>query len=149
MQRSVQQGRVCFALDESAIVQIRSEKQRVRIRRMLTDVQDHLQKEYADRITLQEAADREGISTWYLSKLFRKYYGIGFCDMISLIRIGHAMELLAGTDRKLQDIGAETGYDDIGQFVRIFRKITGLTPRQYRDQHRRRCGNDLSGNGNG
>jgi len=145
MQRSVQQGKVFFALDESAVAQIRSEKQRVRIRRILTDVQDYLQTEYPVRITLQDAAGREGISTWYLSKLFRKYYGIGFCDMISLIRIGHAMELLVLTDRRLQDIGAETGYDDIGQFVRIFRRRTGLTPRQYRDQNKRRYRNDLSG----
>jgi two-component system response regulator YesN len=74
------------------------------------------------------------ISVSYLSKLFKEQEEINFIDYLMEIRMNKAKDLLAQTDEKVRDIAEFIGYANVNSFVRIFKKVTGLTPTEYRER---------------
>ena len=79
--------------------------------------------------TLGEAFD---LSPSYLSKIFKDENEISIPDYISKIRINNAKELLKNTDMTIQKIAEETGFLSSSVFIRVFKKIEGITPGSYR-----------------
>jgi YesN/AraC family two-component response regulator len=63
--------------------------------------------------------------------------GISLWDYLNRFRNQKAKELLLLTDVSITEIAAEVGYDDVGYFSRVFREITGCSPRDYRQQARK------------
>ncbi|SHE09728.1 Arabinose operon regulatory protein [Chlamydia abortus] len=68
----------------------------------------------------------------YISQMFKDKLGINFLDYLSAVRIGHAEKLLTETDKPIQEIGAMVGYTNARSFLRVFKKVTGVTPGEYR-----------------
>lgn len=68
----------------------------------------------------------------YLSHLFKEKTGQKFVDYLNSVRIEKAKELLRSSDRKMYQIAKSVGYDNVKYFFRIFKKIEGVTPEQYR-----------------
>jgi YesN/AraC family two-component response regulator len=60
--------------------------------------------------------------------------GISLWDYLNRLRNQKAKELLLLTDENITEIAAEVGYEDVGYFSRVFREITGCSPRAYRQQ---------------
>ncbi len=83
-------------------------------------------------LSLQSLATRLSVSGSYLSSLFRKETGQTLTDFISQRRIHHAMYLLETTHLQVQTIAQHCGFLDVHYFTKVFKKITGTTPRQYR-----------------
>ena len=73
------------------------------------------------------------ISPYYFSKLFKEEAGENFIDYLTGLRIARARELLADPARTVKDISRMVGYADPNYFSRIFKKQTGMTPREYRE----------------
>ena len=94
----------------------------------------YMKEHYAENIELQTLADELYVSTWHLSKLFKKETGSNFVDLLNEIRIGEASRLLLESNYKVYEIAEMVGYSDIAYFSRIFKKFTSLTPSQYRNQ---------------
>ena len=89
---------------------------------------DHLTEELtSEKICRALSLSRTGL--YYLS---RQTYGCGINEQITRLRIQKAMELLASTRLPNSEIGRLTGFQDYNYFYRVFRRQTGLTPRQYR-----------------
>ena len=74
------------------------------------------------------------ISTSYLSRIFKADMGVGVVDYIHNIRISAAKELLRGTDDTLDEIALKTGFSNRWVFMRVFKKLEGMTPGEFR-QH--------------
>ena len=74
----------------------------------------------------------------YLSTLFRQRAGMKFIDYLNGVRIEKAKEMLSGSDRKMYQVSRAVGYDNPKYFFRIFKKMTGMTPEQYRSS----CGTE-------
>lgn len=84
-------------------------------------------------ITLKDVANEVLLSQNYLSELFKKEVGDGFYDFLSSYRIKKAKELLLTTNLKIYEIGQKVGYNDSITFGRAFKKITGTTPNNFRN----------------
>ena len=69
--------------------------------------------------------------------LFKDVTGQSFVAYLNNFRVARAQELLAFTDQAISEISLETGFCNQSYFGVIFRRITGITPLQYRINHRR------------
>ena len=85
-----------------------------------------------DPHTLQHFEDRFGISRYRLCREYRSVYGVSPISDLNITRIEHAKKLLSETSLSVQEIGNRTGFYDINNFIRIFKKNTGLTPGKFR-----------------
>ena len=72
---------------------------------------------------------------FFASRLFKEEVGKGFSELVNEIRVRHAMHLLTETSEPIQSIAQQVGYNNWSTFLRAFRKIAGVTPLQYRQNH--------------
>lgn len=87
-------------------------------------------------MSLDMCAEYAGTSHYALSKAFKQYAGKNFIDYLTELRMEKAKDLIAGTALKMCDIAEMVGYQN-GYFNRIFKKMEGITPKQYRDISRK------------
>ncbi len=85
-------------------------------------------------ISLDKVAEKAYISSCYLSRLFKKEFGMGFSEYISKRKIILAQQLLRFSDLQINTIALELAYNDANYFCRLFKKETGLSPSEYRRQ---------------
>lgn len=107
-----------------------------RSKRVVRQVETYLLERYEEDISLQSTADRFGISPSFLSRIFKEATGRSFSDYLLEIRMNKAMEWLAYTDWPLQHISDRLTYSTVQNFSRIFKKMTGAPPGEYRRQRR-------------
>lgn len=102
-----------------------------RMERILNYIQDH----FADKISLQDIANRENLSTSYLSHFFKKNLHKSFQTYLNELRFEHAVFLLRNTNMKIIDICIESGFSDSKYLNKIFAQVYGTTPRAFRQQY--------------
>lgn len=85
-------------------------------------------------ISAADVADHVGLSRSYFSLHFKRSVGVSFLDFIDKRRLEQAQTLLASSEWRLQDIAEHVGIPDSKYFSKWFRKETGLTPTEYRQQ---------------
>ncbi|MFK7691196.1 helix-turn-helix domain-containing protein [Paenibacillus sp. HJGM_3] len=95
-----------------------------------------IEQHYGDDIYQELIADRLNISTGYLRHYFKDKTGRHMSDYLNEYRMGKAKELLADTEERIQDIAAKVGYQNANSFTRMFRRLTGVTPGEYRRDRR-------------
>ena len=83
-------------------------------------------------LSVNTLGEEFNLSPSYLSKIFKAENEISIPDYISKIRINNAKELLKNTDKTIQEIAEETGFLSSSVFIRVFKKIEGITPGAYR-----------------
>jgi len=88
---------------------------------------------YNTNLTLESVAKEVYVSTTYLSALFKQELGVNFLDYLHQYRIEHAKPLL-GQNYKLYAVARMVGYQEERYFSRTFKKWTGLTPTEFRNQ---------------
>ena len=69
----------------------------------------------------------------YLSHLFKQEQGVNLSEFIDQARINRAKKLLRETELKVRDVSEQIGYNSAHSFSRFFKKMTGMTPKEYRD----------------
>ncbi|MFM9330003.1 helix-turn-helix domain-containing protein [Paenibacillus mesotrionivorans] len=85
-------------------------------------------------LSLNMLADEFHVSVSHLSKLFKEQTESNFIDYLMNLRMIQARRLLVETDAKIRDIAEAVGYSNVNTFIRIFKKLTVLTPSEYREQ---------------
>lgn len=104
------------------------------------DVIDHateyLRAHIADRVTVPELAAMASLSTSHFSALFKRHVGYPVLQYQTMLRMSRARELLDTTSATVAAIAAEGGYPDSFYFARQFKKVHGMTAREYREQHK-------------
>jgi two-component system response regulator YesN len=100
-------------------------------------VGNYLEENYAREISLDDAAAFVKISSFYLSKLFKKELGENFIDYLTGIRIRKAKEILSNPRNTVKDVCYRVGYRDPNYFSRVFKKISGMTPTEYQSKYMR------------
>lgn len=97
---------------------------------------EYLETHYADpELSLQTLCKELFISTSYLSANLKKHHERTFVEELTDLRIRKAKELLRTTALKTYEVAERTGYRDAHYFSLSFRKLTGLTPTEYRSRH--------------
>lgn len=99
----------------------------------LKSILQFINENYTSDISREGLASAVDISPNYLSTLFITYTGKKINEYINSLRIKDAARQLAETDEKIIDIALSTGFDTLATFIRNFKKETGKTPSEYRE----------------
>lgn len=99
---------------------------------LIHEALDYIAKHYGEEITLESMASHVRLSSFYFSKIFKQYTGVTFIDYLSLYRVEKAKELLKDPRWSIKEISVRVGYSDPNYFTRVFRRLEGLTPSEYR-----------------
>lgn len=86
-------------------------------------------------ISLEWIANEIGISNSYLSTMFKKEMGISFTKYILDLKINKAIILLESGNTNLKEIIMESGFNDYNYFFKLFKKNTGMTPKEYMQKY--------------
>ncbi|CAI6047445.1 Protein-glutamate methylesterase/protein-glutamine glutaminase [Paenibacillus sp. JJ-100] len=89
---------------------------------------------YAEDLSLQSVAGQINVHPSYLSRLFKQQKGENFISYLTRTRIEHAKAYLLSKELKVYEIADKVGYHNYTYFSKIFKKTTGLTPEEYREQ---------------
>lgn len=111
-----------------AVTNVKQAEENPIIKKVCTYVDENLSSD----ISLETAADFAGVSSFYLSKLFKEEKGETFINFISDKRLEKSRQLLEQTELSIKEITAEVGYNDQNYFSRIFKNKYGLSPKEYR-----------------
>jgi len=93
----------------------------------------HMEEHPGEDLSLEKVAQAVYVSPGYLSILFKKVLQKNFVTCLHEIRIRRAKELLKEHRLKVYEIAAQVGFNDEKYFSQIFKRLTGLSPNQYRD----------------
>lgn len=91
-----------------------------------------------DAASIQDFLQKSGLSYAHQCRIFKQCYGIPPLQYVTELRITRAKNLLRDTDISVSRIAQMIGFDNLGYFSRIFKKSTGLTAREYRNNSRQR-----------
>ena len=105
-----------------------------RVSLMMSKVKGYLQNNYMYDVSLDSLGDILRISPSYLSSTFKKCFGVGFLDYLTELRVQAAKDLLADPLRSTAEVASLVGYESASYFTRAFKKKTGQTPTEYRQQ---------------
>lgn len=101
---------------------------------VITRAKDYILEHQAEDLSLGQVAKAVNTSTFYFCKLFKKVTGINFTDYLSRVRIEKARNLLLNRNLRVSEIAFEVGFQSLTHFNRVFKKIIGQSPTQYRAQ---------------
>ena len=96
----------------------------------------YIEKNYQQDLSLDEIAEKIGISSFYLSRLIKQQLKQNFIDLLTEIRLRHALQLIREGDDTVKDIGKNVGYSNSNYFYKVFKKSTGMTVGDMRDYFR-------------
>lgn len=96
---------------------------------------------YGKQIRVSDVARAVGISRNYLDEIFKKEMGVSPKEFLMKYRIEKASSLLASTSNPIGLIAEEVGYSDPMTFSKVFRSRRGMSPTEYREQHRKEADN--------
>ena len=103
--------------------------------KLVTDVANYVQHHLSEAITAQDIAKFLYLSRPYLSRKFIEETGESLTNFILKAKTEEAKRLLLYTDRTTAAIGMYLGFSSQGHFARVFKKYTGISPREYRRRH--------------
>lgn len=100
----------------------------------LLSVREYLDGHFAEKIVLDDLAERFGISKYYLTRVFKEQYGVSINSYLLQVRITKAKNMLRFTDEKVEAIGRVCGFGEANYFSRIFKQAEGISPSEYREK---------------
>lgn len=100
--------------------------------RPILEAKKYIQEHYQEALRLEDVSSVIGFNATYFSTLFKKETGQNFMDYLTELRISKAKELLCETDISISDAAEMVGYRDLKYFSRLFKKITGISPSDYK-----------------
>src|SRR5580765_8503675 len=101
---------------------------------MIARAKDYIGKNQGEALSLGGVAPGVNTSTFYLCKMFKKAPGLNFTDYVSRVRIEKAKNLLLNPNLRVSEIAFEVGFQSLTHFNRVFKKIIGQSPTEYRAQ---------------
>lgn len=109
---------------------VREQKQKSHISSYTERCKDYVYGHYREKIYLDSIADNLGISSSYLSRLFKKEMGVNLQDFINDVRVEKAANLLVYSEEPLPRIAEYVNFPSQSYFGKIFKEKMGMTPRQ-------------------
>jgi AraC-like DNA-binding protein/ligand-binding sensor protein len=100
----------------------------------ITRAKQFIQENQSADLSLGQVAKAVNTSTFYFCKMFKKATGLNFTDYVSRLRIEKAKNLLLNRNLRVSEIAYEVGFQSLTHFNRVFKKIMGQSPTEYRDQ---------------
>ena len=104
---------------------------------LLDQIEQYLEENFRKKITLDDIADTLHVNRSYLSRYYKNKTGVNLFDEILMKRVEKAKEYLQNTEMKTYEISEAVGVEDAGYVSKMFKKITGVSPKEFRkrEQH--------------
>ena len=94
----------------------------------------YIEENYMEKLKLSDVADHVYVSQWHLSKILNQHVEKSFSDILNHARIEKAKELLREPSLRIGDIAEKVGFLDMAHFSRVFKKHTGVSANEFRNQ---------------
>lgn len=101
---------------------------------VITRAKDFIKHNLTEHLSLGQVARAVNTSTFYFCKMFKKVTGLNFTDYVSRQRIESAKNLLLNPNLRISEIAYEVGFQSLTHFNRVFKKVIGQSPTEYRGQ---------------
>lgn len=98
----------------------------------ISQVKSFLDEHYKEKLSLESVASHFFIDKHYLARLFKEHYGVTLVTYLQQVRITHAKRMLRFTDKSIEEIGLECGIGELNYFSRVFKKLEGVNPSEFR-----------------
>jgi AraC-like DNA-binding protein/ligand-binding sensor protein len=98
----------------------------------ITKAREFIAAHQADDISLGDVARAVNTSSYYFCKMFKQATGLNFTDYLSRVRIEKAKNLLLNPNMRVSEVAYEVGFQSLTHFNRVFRKLCGVSPTDYR-----------------
>ncbi len=102
---------------------------------IVANVKKYIKEHIEEKLTLNKVAKEFNISSNYLSILFSKHSDIGFSDYVNQKKVEAAKKMMADGNYKMYEISDKLGFESAFYFSRVFKKVTGMSPRDYMNQN--------------
>ncbi|MDR0269211.1 response regulator [Paenibacillus sp.] len=109
-------------------------QQHSRENHIIHDIADYLKNHYAEDISLQDMAARFFLSREYISRRFKQEFGVNISEFLADVRIEKAKLLLLNPQLRISQVAEMVGYQDEKYFSKVFKKLEGRTPNEYRKE---------------
>lgn len=100
----------------------------------IENVINYIHAHYNENITLHKLSEITYMHPTYLSRLFKEKTGENFIEYLMKVRIEHSKKLLENLSLRIYDVCEMVGYESPKHFCKLFKDITGMTPKDYRNQ---------------
>ncbi len=114
------------------LFEIQQSQQKKRSDNIIGLLQGYIHSHLNEDISLVRLSEQVYLNPSYLSRMYKQETGENLSDFIDRARIDKAKELMHNDKIKINEIGAMVGYDTAASFTRFFRKLSGLSPQEYR-----------------
>lgn len=101
---------------------------------VIVRAKEFIQEHQTENLRLGHVAKAVNTSTFYFCKMFKKVTGVNFTDYLSRVRIEKSKNLLLNPNLRVSEIAFEVGFQSLTHFNRVFKKIVGQSPTEYRTQ---------------
>jgi AraC-like DNA-binding protein/ligand-binding sensor protein len=108
---------------------------------VITKARQYIHEHQGESLSLGQVAKAVNTSTFYFCKLFKKVTGVNFTEYVSRVRVERARELLLNPNLRVSEIAYEVGFQSLTHFNRVFRKLLGQSPTEYREHLPATAGN--------
>lgn len=99
---------------------------------LVQNAEDYIAEHYMEPVSLNEVAEKLGVSRGYVSTLFSQHKKCGFVDYLNGVRVERACTYLEQDYFKIYEIAYKVGFQDEKYFTKVFKKIKGVSPKEYR-----------------
>lgn len=103
----------------------------------ISEIVEFINESYRQPISLDFVAKAHFVSPFHFSRMFKRVTGFTFVEYVNTVRIREAQRLLKETQWKVTRIAETVGYENIGHFGRVFKKVTKTNPLDYRKSVKR------------
>ncbi|MFD2114577.1 response regulator [Paenibacillus yanchengensis] len=104
-------------------------------RKEVIQIMSILHEKFHERLTLEHLASTVNLNTSYLCRIFKQDTGKSIFQYMNELKVNEAVQLLQQKDIRVKEVAALVGIDDPFYFNRIFKKMTGVSPSEYRKKH--------------
>lgn len=104
----------------------------MRLEQVQEIIDHYIRDNYQEELSMQDVARAMNYSDAYFCKLFKRCFKVNFSAYLNEYRIARARELLLTTRLNVREISVACGYSDANYFARVFKRVTGMTPTEYR-----------------
>lgn len=101
---------------------------------VITRAKQFINEHQTEELSLEQVAAAVHTSKFYFCKIFKKTTGINFTDYLSRVRTERAKNLLLNPNLRVSEIAYEVGFQSLTHFNRVFKRVLGRSPTDYREQ---------------
>lgn len=132
--QSIDEVSNCLQEEKNHLFKVQKEELPENLSKPVRIAVEYLNAHYKEPISLNDAAERAGVNSSYLSFLFSQEMKIGFAGYLLNLRLEHAKKMLKESHLKMCQIAEQSGFNDYHYFSKVFKKNSGVSPAEYRKE---------------